>query len=37
MRGWTMERKLHVDTLIFYPTLKIYEFWYSRQMDGQRH
>ncbi len=44
-RGWTMDRKVHLDTLILIPTLKIYVFWYSRQTerqtdrqtDGQRH
>jgi hypothetical protein len=30
-----MDRKLHVDTLILTPTLKIYVFWYSRQTDRQ--
>jgi hypothetical protein len=30
-----MDRKLHVDTLILIPTLKIYMFWYSRQTDRQ--
>jgi hypothetical protein len=34
-RGWTTDRKLHVDTLILIPTLKIYVFWYSRQTDEQ--
>ncbi len=29
------DRKLHVDTLIFIPTLKIYVFWYSRQTDRE--
>ncbi len=28
-----MHRKLHVDTLILIPTLKIYVFSYSRQTD----
>ncbi len=36
-RGRTMDRKLHVDTLILIliPTLKIYVFWYSGQTDRQ--
>jgi hypothetical protein len=29
------DRKLHVNTLILIPTLKIYMFWYSRQTDRQ--
>ncbi len=32
-RGWTMHRKLHVDTLILIPTFKIYVFSYSRQTE----
>ncbi len=32
-----MDRKPHVDTLILIPTLKIYVFWYSGQMDRRRH
>ncbi len=28
-----MDRKLHVDTLIFNSYVKIYVFWYSRWMD----
>jgi hypothetical protein len=34
-RGWTIDRKLHVDTLILIPTFKIYVFWYSGQIDEQ--
>jgi hypothetical protein len=34
-RGRTTDRKLHVDTLILIPTLKIYVLCYSRQTDGQ--
>jgi hypothetical protein len=30
-----MDRKLHVDTLILIPTLKIYVFWYFGWTDGQ--
>ncbi len=28
-----MDRWLHVDTLLLILMLKIYVFWYSRQMD----
>ncbi len=35
LRGWTMDRWLHVDTLILIPTLKIYVFLYSGQTDRQ--
>jgi hypothetical protein len=34
-RGWATDRKLHVDTLILIPTLKIYVFCYPRQTDRQ--
>ncbi len=34
-RGWTMHRKLHMDTLILIPTFEIYVFSYSRQTDEQ--
>jgi hypothetical protein len=30
-----MDRKLHVDTLVLIPTLKIYMFWYSLQTERQ--
>ncbi len=30
-----MDRKLHVDTLILIPKLKIYIFWNSGQKDGR--
>jgi hypothetical protein len=29
------DRKLHVDTLILIPTIKIYVFLYSGRMDGR--
>ncbi len=33
-RGWTIERKLHVDTLIFIPMWKINVCSYSRHIDN---
>ncbi len=32
-RGWTTDRKLHMDTLILIPTWKFYVFWYSKRTD----
>jgi hypothetical protein len=34
-KGSEDRQMLHVDTLIFIPTLKTYVFLYSGQMDGQ--
>jgi hypothetical protein len=35
-RGWTTDRKLHLDTLILIPTFEIYFFLYSRQAGEWR-
>ncbi len=33
-RGWTTDRKVHVDTLIFIPTWKFSVFSFSRQINN---